>query len=463
MDVREKVIRRFKVKVLHQKGFNVRDISERTGVHPRTVRKILSSGRLFPSAYERVVMDLERFPFSTVEERAERLGVSKGYVSRMYKLVFFTEGGGGEEWMAEYLADRGFYELAAKLLEILPFSYTTFGIINSIPEVHLTPRLKILKLHGQVVFGVSACGWETYRESFHGLIEDLKREGLWLSYYHALYTYMNALMLQEMWQEVYEMASGVEDDFALLPTPLALNFYAIMGKLAITLGYHGKFREILSRVRHKVGRRKTFVHLRKKVALDLIVSDGKYSHATRYSLKGIREPDATLLRCLLLLQMGKVREVVREDVSHVGIPLYRFYLSVIKGYARLVLGYVSNALSDVGKAYRRVDGLKSAKNFYYQFMAFYEAKMGRFNRSQEYIRGILGMSKGYGIMGRVAKALLTRRTSHLSGFTREKLLKLIMEDKVEEALHKAKRYAMLFDLSYFSTLAGKPLRVNFAL
>jgi len=248
----------------------------------------------------------------------------------------------------------------------------------------------------------------------------------------------------------------MDGDPILLPPPLNLNFYALIGKLAIILGYTEKFKEILARLRHKVRQKRTFIHLRKKVVLDLIIADGKYSHAMRYSLKGIREPDATLLRCVLLLQTGRFREVIREDIAYVDIPLYRFYISVLKGYARLVLGYVSNALNDVGVTYRKVEGFKVAEEYYSQFMAFYEAKVGRMGRAMDHLRRILELSGGYGVRGRMARALMERSTSPLSDFTRENLLRLVMEGKTEDALGMAKRYGMLFDLVYFSTLTGRP-------
>ncbi len=462
MDIRRRVIDRFRVIVLHHKGLDVKEISERTGIHPRTVRRILDTGKVFPAAYEKVIRDIEKFPFASVEERASRLGISKGYVSRMYGLVFFSDRSEGEEWMAEYLVRVGLYDLSAGLLRILPFSYRTYSLISSLPEEYLTPHLRILKLYGDVRFNPSGYGRDYYDRAFRSLMERLRRDGYHLSYYHALYTYMNVLMLQSRWRDAYDLALSVERDPILLPPPLSLNLYALIGKLAITLGYSEKFRELLSRLRHKLRKKKTFVHLRKKVVLDLIIADGKYSQATRYSLRDVHEPDATLFRCILLLQTGRFREVIREDVSHVEVPLYRFYTSVLKGYARLVLGYVSNALNDVGKSYRKVEGFGAAESLYCQFMAFYEARTDRYERSEGYLRRIVEISGGYGVMGRVSRALINRNTSFLSDFSRENLLRLVMDGRTGDALDMARRYGMLFDLIYLSTLAGKPLRVNFA-
>jgi len=121
-----------------------REISGRTGLHPRTVKRIIRTGKVFPLAYDKVTRDIERFPFASVEERASRLGLSKGYISRMYGLVFFSDRTEGKEWMAEYLVRVGLYELAAGLLRILPFSYGTYRLMNALPDGHLTPQGRIL-------------------------------------------------------------------------------------------------------------------------------------------------------------------------------------------------------------------------------------------------------------------------------------------------------------------------------
>jgi len=446
------VIERYRIILLHRRGMSVGEIAEATGRSLGAVSRILRRPTPFPEGYLKVREYIRRNPFATGKECAEACGLSRGYVSQILGMMFHE--GEPEEVHEGYRIVRGLiregdYRSAVALLEILPLSDEALGVIDSLPTEMITPMLRIYDL-GSRTYDPS------YRHRLDAMYGDVMKSALsqgdLLAYYHAAQMYIRFLMLNARWREARSLLNSLRGKYLDLPTPLFLKYSALAGMLALIFGEPDDLKGILVRLRHKAESMRRYRGLRKRVILELLMAQGRYSEASKYSLSDLRGDGASLFSMLLKLHTGAFREVLRMEVGMLGSPMGRLFTAIYRGAARIILGYRRNALSGIHEAYASLRGIAAADIAYNYFMAFYHATGSDTPGTRRFLAEVVRLSGGMGVQGRISKALLLWDVGILLPFNVEHLLRLCMEGRMAKAREKAEKGRMVFDLHRFNAL-----------
>ncbi len=440
------IIRKFRIYLLHKLGYTKEEIMKLLSVSNRAVMNALSP-QLIPKAYKDIKRYFENNPASTVYEASKSLNLSLGYISQVYSIMFPKHDVDaldiqGIEIAKEFMKIKE-YRIASEILEIVNIPFDERYLLKRIPEDILPPSLKLLKF--DYIF-------RTYGD-VKGYIDKLEKfisdNDIPLYRYSALYMLLNAYMLIRDIRKSDEIINEMLKVYSRLPSEIMLNFSALAGKFAFLVGNRGLYMRILMRVRKGVNVYKSKKTLRKKVLMDLLISDGRFIEASdMISRYMYNKPEFRVLISYVLLNLGRFRELLKFS-SDLENPIYRYYVEMNRNFARLFLGYRNIAVSSARRLHLEMGTIEHTAVVFYKFMALYHAMLKDRIRTLEYL-GL--MESDISFHGRISKALINYDASVLSDFRREKLLNLLMNRKFSKGKSLATRFGMHFDYIYFTTM-----------
>ncbi len=415
-------------------------IARKYGVARNTVYKIEKEGFFKIGDDEKNVLDyVERYPFASVRDIMDALGLKKDFVYRTlnkFNVVVFREMSNEEVEIAKFLLEKENYKDLNDFLYYNNFEF--MECLNTDFEY-----LRFLNLYYR------ALNNDDVLDELENLLNNLKIRGMNFTYLKALFVKLDLIAMRKNYKEVIKVIESLTRLDNLISISLKARYYMLYISV---LGRSDEFKKGFEAIGKLENVYVKLPDYEKDEAIGAICSYyysfGNIRKAYEFSSKD------SISHVFALYGLGKYKDIINYKFNF-NDPHLNYLYTYNKSFSYLFLNKPQLAIETMISIYD-IKNIKfeSYLEYYYSFMIAYHKYFGNavYLKFFEELKNRLDDK-----IDRHLYAIISGDTSKLKNTPKDKIIKYYIEGKLYNALYFARKYGLINTLNLLFLFHPKSL------